>query len=104
MGISGFLRQWDERMDTLLATNVASRIRDEAALTDVERDLLVAAGEGATIAGDQEIHGSQRDVFAVPNWTWQQHLNRSKFNRALLFAVTPAVAARGFTLRAGMNC
>ena len=57
MGISGFLRRWDERMDTLLATNVASRIRGEAASTDVERDLLVAAGGGKTIADDQRSTG-----------------------------------------------
>lgn len=47
----------------------------------------VVRGEGTTIAGDQELHWSQHDSFAIPNWIQHQHINRSKSDEAILFSV-----------------
>ncbi len=47
----------------------------------------VIEGEGTLIAGDQEIQWGPRDSFVVPNWMNHRILNRSKGNRAILFAV-----------------
>jgi gentisate 1,2-dioxygenase len=37
------------------------------------------------------------DSFAVPNWAWHEHVNRSKTEEAVLFSVndTPIVGAFG---------
>lgn len=48
----------------------------------------VVEGEGTTIAGDTQIHWSEKDSFVVPNWTHYRHINRSNRNRAVLFSVT----------------
>jgi 1-hydroxy-2-naphthoate dioxygenase len=47
----------------------------------------VIEGEGTLLAGDQEIQWGPRDAFVVPNWMNHRILNRSKSNRAILFAV-----------------
>lgn len=47
----------------------------------------VVEGEGTTVVGDEELHWSARDAFAVPNWAWHRHRNRSRGERATLFSV-----------------
>ncbi len=58
---------------------------------------FVAGGEGTTIAGDKAMDWTTHDSFAVPNWAWHEHINRSKTEAALLFSVndTPVVQAFG---------
>jgi 1-hydroxy-2-naphthoate dioxygenase len=45
----------------------------------------VVEGEGTTLVGDRELNWSARDCFAVPNWLWHQHINRSRTQDAVLF-------------------
>jgi gentisate 1,2-dioxygenase/1-hydroxy-2-naphthoate dioxygenase len=58
---------------------------------------FVAAGEGTTIVGDKALEWTKNDCFAVPNWAWHEHVNRSKSAEALLFSVndSPIVSAFG---------
>jgi 1-hydroxy-2-naphthoate dioxygenase len=58
---------------------------------------FVVGGEGTTIVGDKALEWSQHDSFAVPNWAWHEHMNRSKTQEAILFSVndTPIVSAFG---------
>ena len=58
---------------------------------------FVAAGEGTTIVGDKALEWTKNDCFAVPNWAWHEHINRSKSEEALLFSVndSPIVSAFG---------
>ena len=39
---------------------------------------FVAGGEGTTIVGDKALEWTKNDCFAVPNWAWHEHVNRSK--------------------------
>lgn len=61
------------------------------------QEVFVVAGEGATVVGDKTMDWSQHDSFAVPNWAWHGHVNRSKTQEAILFSVndTPIVSAFG---------
>jgi gentisate 1,2-dioxygenase len=54
-------------------------------------------GEGVTIVGERELTWSQHDCFALPNWAWHEHINRSKTEEAILFSVNdiPIVSAFG---------
>jgi 1-hydroxy-2-naphthoate dioxygenase len=58
---------------------------------------FVAGGEGTTIVGDKALEWTKNDCFAVPNWAWHEHVNRSKSEEALLFSVndSPIVSAFG---------
>jgi 1-hydroxy-2-naphthoate dioxygenase len=58
---------------------------------------FVVGGEGTTVVGDKSIDWTTHDSFAVPNWAWHEHANRSKTEEALLFSVndTPIVSAFG---------
>ncbi len=58
---------------------------------------FVAGGEGTTIVGDKALEWSKHDCFAVPNWAWHEHINRSKTQEAILFSVNdiPIVEAFG---------
>jgi gentisate 1,2-dioxygenase len=47
----------------------------------------VIEGSGTTTFDDQEIRWGERDVFAIPEWTWHRHVNHSKDRRAVLFVV-----------------
>jgi gentisate 1,2-dioxygenase len=59
---------------------------------------FVVRGEGATVVGHEEIAWGQHDIFAVPNWAWRHHVNRSTTTPAILFSVNdiPALQALGF--------
>lgn len=59
---------------------------------------FVVRGEGETIVGDQHLEWTQHDAFAVPNWSWHQHLNRSKNDSAILFSVNDAPVFQSFGL------
>ena len=48
---------------------------------------FVVRGEGETVAGDERLEWTQHDCFAVPNWAWHQHSNRSGTHEAILFSV-----------------
>ena len=55
----------------------------------------VMEGSGTTsIEGYPDIDWKERDVFALPNWVWHAHRNRSTDDRALLFVVTEAALLR----------
>jgi 1-hydroxy-2-naphthoate dioxygenase len=71
--------------------STASRRRTSSAV------YFVLRGEGTTVVDGQELVWSQNDCFAVPNWTWHQHHNRSKSGDAILFSVhdTPVLRALG---------
>jgi gentisate 1,2-dioxygenase len=57
----------------------------------------VIEGEGTSVAGEHELHWKTGDTFCIPNWLWHRHINRSRTQQALLFAVsdTPALMALG---------
>jgi 1-hydroxy-2-naphthoate dioxygenase len=56
---------------------------------------FVIRGEGTTTVDGTELNWSENDCFAVPNWTWHQHTNRSSAKEAILFSVhdTPVLRA-----------
>ena len=56
---------------------------------------FVVGGEGTTIVGDKALKWNKHDCFAVPNWAWHEHINRSNSKEAILFSVNdiPIVAA-----------
>jgi gentisate 1,2-dioxygenase len=58
---------------------------------------FVVGGEGTTVVGDKSLEWNKYDSFAVPNWAWHEHVNRSKTEEAVLFSVndTPIVGAFG---------
>ena len=58
---------------------------------------FVVGGEGTTIVDGKAMNWTKNDCFAVPNWAWHEHVNRSKSEEALLFSVndTPIVSAFG---------
>ncbi|HEX5606832.1 MAG TPA: cupin, partial [Candidatus Binatia bacterium] len=55
------------------------------------------AGEGASTIGDKTVEWTKHDSFALPNWAWHEHVNRSKSEEAILFSVNdiPMVEAFG---------
>lgn len=58
---------------------------------------FVAAGEGTTIVDGKALEWTKNDCFALPNWAWHEHVNRSETEDALLFSVndSPIVSAFG---------
>jgi gentisate 1,2-dioxygenase len=58
---------------------------------------FVVGGEGRTVFDDAALDWQRHDSFAVPNWTWHRHLNRSKTEPAYLFSVNdiPVLSAFG---------
>lgn len=58
---------------------------------------FVVGGEGTTMVGDKALEWSEHDCFAIPNWAWHEHVNRSKTQEAILFSVNdiPIVSAFG---------
>lgn len=58
---------------------------------------FVVRGEGRTIVGDTELEWGPRDGFCIPNWSWHHHINSSKGDEAVLFAVhdIPTLQALG---------
>jgi gentisate 1,2-dioxygenase len=47
----------------------------------------VIEGSGTTVFDDQEIKWGERDVFAIPEWTWHRHVNHARGQRAVMFVV-----------------
>ena len=58
---------------------------------------FVVAGEGASVIGDRTLEWTKHDCFALPNWAWHEHVNRSKTEEAILFSVNdiPIIEAFG---------
>ena len=59
---------------------------------------FVVQGEGETLVGDQRLEWTEHDAFAVPNWSWHQHSNRSKSDAAILFSVNDIPVYKAFGL------
>jgi len=57
----------------------------------------VFEGRGATVIGGVRFDWEQGDFFVIPNWTYHEHLNESRSDRAILFSVqdTPVLVALG---------
>jgi gentisate 1,2-dioxygenase len=57
----------------------------------------VHEGRGATIIGGVRFDWEQGDIFVIPSWTYHEHLNDSKSERAILFSAqdTPVLVALG---------
>ena len=59
---------------------------------------FVVGGEGTTIVGDKALEWNKHDGFAVPNWAWHEHINRSKSEEAILFSVNDIPIVEAFNL------
>lgn len=59
---------------------------------------LVMRGTGTTVVDGKELEWGQHDVFAVPNWAWHEHINRSSGEDALLFSVNDIPVIQAFGL------
>jgi gentisate 1,2-dioxygenase len=57
---------------------------------------FVVGGEGTTTVGEKTMDWTKNDCFAVPNWAWHEHFNRSKSEEALLFSVNDAPIVSAF--------
>ncbi|HEY7163277.1 MAG TPA: cupin domain-containing protein [Candidatus Binatia bacterium] len=59
---------------------------------------FVVRGEGTTMVGDTALDWTEHDCFAVPNWAWHEHINRSQSDEAILFSVNDIPILRAFNL------
>jgi len=59
---------------------------------------FVVRGEGETVVGDQRLQWGQYDSLAVPNWSWHQHINRSRTEEAILFSANDIPVFQAFGL------
>jgi 1-hydroxy-2-naphthoate dioxygenase len=59
---------------------------------------FVVGGNGTTIVNDKAMDWTKHDSFAVPNWVWHEHANRSKSEEAILFSVNDTPIVRAFHL------
>ena len=59
---------------------------------------FVVDGEGTTMVGDKTMDWTKHDCFAVPNWAWHEHINRSKSEEAILFSVNDIPIVEAFNL------
>lgn len=50
----------------------------------------VFRGSGSTIVDGVQIDWEQGDFFALPPWSWHEHVNRSATEEAVLFSTTDA--------------
>ena len=57
----------------------------------------VHEGRGASIIGGIRFDWEQGDFFVIPSWTYHEHLNESRSDRAILFSIqdTPVMVALG---------
>jgi gentisate 1,2-dioxygenase len=57
----------------------------------------VFEGRGATVIGNVRFDWEQGDMFVIPSWTYHEHINESKGDRAILFSIqdTPVLVALG---------
>jgi gentisate 1,2-dioxygenase len=58
----------------------------------------VVEGEGYSVAGGQRLDWAEKDIFAVPGWTFHEHANASATRPAVLFSYTEAPAMRALGL------
>jgi 1-hydroxy-2-naphthoate dioxygenase len=59
---------------------------------------FVVGGNGTTIVNEKAMDWTKHDSFAVPNWAWHEHANRSKSEEAILFSVNDTPIVRAFHL------
>jgi 1-hydroxy-2-naphthoate dioxygenase len=59
---------------------------------------FVVGGNGTTIVNEKAMDWTKHDSFAVPNWAWHEHANRSKTEEAILFSVNDTPIVRAFHL------
>jgi 1-hydroxy-2-naphthoate dioxygenase len=59
---------------------------------------FVVQGNGETLVGNERIEWNRHDAFAVPNWSWHEHRNRSKTEAAILFSVNDIPVFRALGL------
>jgi 1-hydroxy-2-naphthoate dioxygenase len=59
---------------------------------------FVVGGNGTTTVNDKVMDWTKHDSFAVPNWAWHEHANRSKTEEAILFSVNDTPIVRAFDL------
>jgi 1-hydroxy-2-naphthoate dioxygenase len=59
---------------------------------------FVVGGEGTTMVGDKALEWSEHDCFAIPNWAWHEHANRSRTQEAILFSVNDIPIVSAFAL------
>lgn len=59
---------------------------------------FVVGGDGTTIVGDKAMEWTKHDSFAIPNWAWHEHVNRSKTEDAILFSVNDIPIVSAFNL------
>ena len=52
----------------------------------------VVEGKGVTEVDQSRLEWSRNDVFAVPGWTWHEHINASDRDDAVLYSVSDAAA------------
>ncbi len=48
---------------------------------------FVVQGAGETLVENERIDWNRHDAFAIPNWSWHEHRNRSQTEAAILFSV-----------------
>ena len=66
--------------------------------TAARRAAAYFVGEGTSIVGDKVLEWSKHDCFAVPNWAWHEHVNRSKSEAAILFSFADTPVLKAFDL------
>ena len=59
---------------------------------------FVVRGEGTTMVNQKPLDWTQHDSFAVPNWAWHEHINRSQAEEAILFSVNDTPIVNAFNL------
>lgn len=59
---------------------------------------FIVGGEGSTEFDHTTLDWRRHDSFAVPNWTWYRHVNRSRSEPAYLFSVNDIPVLRAFGL------
>jgi gentisate 1,2-dioxygenase len=55
-------------------------------------------GAGSTEVDDTVLEWQRNDTFVVPSWVWHRHMNASRDEGAILYAVTDAPIAKGLGL------
>ena len=59
---------------------------------------FVVQGEGESLVQNEQIEWNRHDAFAIPNWSWHRHHNRSKTEAAILFSVNDVPVFRALGL------
>lgn len=66
--------------------------------TSTSKIAFVIGGEGRTVLANDTLEWGRHDSFALPNWSWLRHVNRSTRDPAILFTLSdmPILTALGF--------